>query len=55
MLLRSFPKGTLTSMEVLMTVLILALFVMVAAQWGVDSRPLDTDRPTRWWPATPRD
>jgi len=31
------------------------LLAMLAAKWGVDSRPLDADRPTRWWPATPRD
>jgi hypothetical protein len=42
-------------MEVLMTVLILVLLAMLAARWGVDSRPLDIERPTPWWPATPRD
>jgi hypothetical protein len=47
--------GKLRPMEVLMTVLILVLLAMGAAKWGVDSRPLDIDRPTRWWPATPRD
>jgi hypothetical protein len=54
-LLRSFGLGKLRPMEVLMTVLILVLLAMGAAKWGVDSRPLDIDRPTRWWPATPRD
>ncbi len=54
-MLRSLGLGRMTSMEVLMTVLILVLLAMVAAQWGVDSRPLDVERPTRWWPATPRD
>jgi len=38
-----------------MTLLILAALAMVVATWGVDSRPLDTERPTPWWPATPRD
>jgi hypothetical protein len=42
-------------MEVLMTVLILVLLAMLAAKWGADSRPVDADRATRWWPATPRD
>lgn len=38
-----------------MAFLVLILFAMLAARWGVDSRPVDTDRATRWWPATPRD
>lgn len=38
-----------------MAFLILALLVMCAAKWAVDSRPVDADRPTQWWPATPRD
>ncbi len=38
-----------------MTVLVLLLVALAAAAWGADSRPLDADRPTRWWPATPRD
>ena len=42
-------------MEVLMTLLVALAMVVLAAKWGVDSRPLDADRPTRWWPATPRD
>jgi len=42
-------------MEVLMSLLILVLVAMCAARWGADSRPIDADRPTRWWPATPRD
>jgi hypothetical protein len=42
-------------MEVLMALLILALLVVCAWRWGVDSRPIDADRATRWWPATPRD
>jgi hypothetical protein len=42
-------------MEVLMTVLVALALALLAAKWGVDSRPLDTDRATNWWPATPRD
>jgi len=42
-------------MELVMTLLILVLVAMCAARWGADSRPIDADRPTRWWPATPRD
>jgi len=42
-------------MEVLMSLLILVLVAMSAARWGADSRPIDADRPTHWWPATPRD
>jgi hypothetical protein len=42
-------------MEVLMSLLIVVLLVMCAARWGADSRPVDADRPTRWWPATPRE
>lgn len=38
-----------------MTILALVLVAVLAAWWGVDSRPLDADRPTPWWPATPRD
>ena len=36
-----------------MTVLVVLLLV-AAAFYGVDSRPVDADRPTRWWPGTPR-
>lgn len=28
---------------------------LLAMAGGVDSRPVDADRPTRWFPATPRD
>jgi hypothetical protein len=41
-------------MEALMTV-VLVLLITGAAFFGVDSRPVDADRPTRWWPSTPRD
>jgi len=27
---------------------------IAAALWGVDSRPVDGDRATRWWPANTR-
>jgi hypothetical protein len=55
MLLRSFRMGRLIAMEVLITVLVTLALAMLAAKWGADSRPVDADRPTRWWPATPRD
>jgi hypothetical protein len=42
-------------MELALTVALLVLLAMAADRWGVDSRPADVDRPTRWWPATPRD
>jgi len=42
-------------MEVLMAVLILILLALLAGRWGVDSRPVDAERPTRWFAATPRD
>jgi hypothetical protein len=42
-------------MEVLMAVLMLVLLALITARWGVDSRPIDAERPTRWWPAIPRD
>ncbi len=37
-----------------MTVLIIAALCLAAGFWGADSRPADTERATRWWPATPR-
>jgi len=42
-------------MEVLVALLIAILLALLAVRWGVDSRPADVDRTTRWWPATPRD
>jgi hypothetical protein len=46
-------------MEIMVAALITGLFALVlgllATVAGVDSRPVDADRPTRWWPATPRD
>ncbi|HKB17868.1 MAG TPA: hypothetical protein VKF28_02455 [Candidatus Dormibacteraeota bacterium] len=46
-------------MGILIAALITGLFALVlgllATVGGVDSRPVDADRPTRWWPATPRD
>lgn len=41
-------------MELLVTLLVLVLLAMAADRWGFDSRPADVDRPTHWWPATPR-
>jgi hypothetical protein len=44
-------------MEALMTVLVtvaIALLLLAVAHEGVDSRPADADRATRWWPGTPR-
>lgn len=35
-------------MGFLYTALILIAFDIVVAIWGVDSRPVDADRPTRW-------
>jgi hypothetical protein len=55
MLHRRFGMGKLTDMEVFMSVLLFVLLALCAARWGVDSRPIDADRATRWWPATPRD
>ena len=38
-----------------MTVLILIALCLAAGFWGVDSRPLDAERPTRWlWPTERR-
>jgi hypothetical protein len=34
--------------------LLLVLLVVGSAFYGVDSRPVDADRPTRWWGGTPR-
>jgi hypothetical protein len=42
-------------MEVLMVLLLTLLLAVLAVRWGVDSRPVDAERATRWWPATPRD
>jgi len=42
-------------MEVLMVILILVLGGLLSAAGGADSRPLDIERPTPWWPATPRE
>lgn len=38
-----------------MAFLALVLVAMLAAGWAVDSRPVDADRATHWWPAAPRD
>jgi hypothetical protein len=42
-------------MEVLVPLLLMLLLAIAAQLWGEDSRPTDSDRPTRWWPGTPRD
>lgn len=46
-------------MAIMLGALITGLFALaiglLATVGGVDSRPVDADRPTRWWPATPRD
>jgi len=42
-------------MEVLMLFLLLIVLAIVTVAFGVDSRPTDADRPTRWFPARPRD
>jgi hypothetical protein len=41
-------------MEVLMTVLIFAALCLAAGLYGADSRLVDADRPTPWWPGTSR-
>jgi hypothetical protein len=39
-------------MEVVMTLVIIVALCVAGGLWGVDSRPLDPERPTRWlWPA----
>ena len=35
--------------------LIIIAFDVLVALWGVDSRPVDVDRATRWFPGNPRD
>jgi len=42
-------------MEILMLAAIALLVALSAAGWVSDSRLTDADRPTRWWPGTPRD
>jgi len=48
-------QGTLKSMEILVSLSLLFLLAVSAQLWGVDSRPADLDRVTRWWPGSPRD
>jgi hypothetical protein len=38
-----------------MAILLLALVGLLVLTSGADSRPLDVERRTTWWPATPRD
>jgi hypothetical protein len=40
-------------MGLLVIVAAFVLLAFAAARWGADSRLLDADRATRWWPATP--
>ena len=36
--------------------LVLLIVLAIGAQlFGVDSRPVDSERPTRWFPGAPRD
>lgn len=42
-------------METLVVILALIVLAIACAAFGVDSRPLDVDRVTTWWPANPRD
>ena len=42
-------------MEVLIPLLLMLLLAIGAQLWGVDSRPVDAGRATRWYPGTPRD
>ena len=37
-----------------MAALLIAVLLICVARWGVDSRPADADRTTRWWAGTPR-
>lgn len=55
MLLRSFRKGRLSVVAVLMTLLLMLLLAFAAQLWGEDSRTLDPNRNVRWFPGTPRD
>jgi hypothetical protein len=47
--------GNTQGMEVLIPLLLMLLLAICAQLWGVDSRPVDVDRATRWFPGTPRD
>lgn len=42
-------------MGFLYTALIILAFDVLVALFGADSRPVDADRATRWFPGTPRD
>ncbi len=56
---REIQDGDTNSVAIMLGALITGLFALaiglLATVGGVDSRPVDADRPTRWWPATPRD
>lgn len=49
------PGGNTQGMEVLIPLLLMLLLAIGAQLWGVDSRPVDAGRATRWYPGTPRD
>lgn len=38
-----------------MLFLLLIVLAILTVAFGADSRPADADRPTRWFPALPRD
>jgi hypothetical protein len=42
-------------MYLVYAVLVLLAFDVLAMMFGADSRPLDTERATRWFPGHPRD
>ena len=42
-------------METLVVILALIVLAIASAAFGADSRSLDVDRVTSWWPANPRD
>jgi hypothetical protein len=42
-------------MEVLMPLILLIVLAIGAQFFGADSRPHDSERPTRWYPGVPRD
>ena len=42
-------------MELAFAVLVLLALDVLAMRFGADSRPLDAERATRWFPGHPRD
>jgi hypothetical protein len=41
--------------ELLVPLVLLIVLAIAAPFFGVDSRPHDSERPTRWYPGVPRD